>query len=611
MIGVGDVLDGRYELRGLIGTGGMGAVYRAFDRRLEREVAIKALLPQLAGEGDLLTRFMREARALAGIRHPNIVTLHDLLTLDEGVYLVLDLVPGHSLEEEIRRAGPMRWERCVDLGTQVCGGLAAIHAQDVIHRDIKPSNILVEPGGVYRVADFGLARLGGATQVTRTGAGMGTPGYWAPEQAGGGPTDGRADLFSLGAVLYAAATGYPPLVSERDGRASDPRRVVPELPDAAAEVVMRAMAPDPADRYASAMEMARALRSSADLPLNPVTPIPPAETLPPADAVTAPAETRPATQVPPPGRPRGKLVGAAVALIAIAGLTGVGIGSLRDGGTAEESASTIREEAGAGSIAVPEAWSTDDDARLPGEDRADGLTAEPARGSGETLTMVATEATGPNLLPPGLVAALEALPGRPDRVRLGSLVGYRHRELAVAGDPLTVFVVPTSEGVQTIACSAPAGRFAGFAPRCEAAAGTLQLLEGVTRIPLGPSKAYATAAASAVERLNTALPGLRQELVDATSRTGQADAASRIASAYTAAADRLRDRRPGPEARGLNREVVDALDRTAAGYGDLAAATVGDSAAYAAAREAIAGSEEDVRNALRALERAGYEVTEP
>jgi hypothetical protein len=608
LIGVGAVLDGRYELRRLLGAGGMGAVYLAFDRRLEREVAIKALLPQLAGEEELLARFLREARALAGVRHPNIVTLHDLLALDEGLYLVMDLVPGRPLDEEIRREGPLSWHRCADLGTQVCGGLAAIHARDVIHRDIKPSNILVEPTGVYRVADFGLVRMGGATRVTRTGAGMGTPGYWAPEQERGDAADARADLYSLGAVLYAAATGFPPLAGDPDAPAPDPRRVAPGLPDAAAEVVMRAMAPDPADRYASAVEMALALRASAGLPLSPVTPLPPTQRLPPAETLPPSDPPRfdiaPASEPEPPPRRRAAPLAAGVALVVVAAVAGLGLGSLRDGGAGAE-----RVPAGAGSVAVPDDWTAArGGARLAGTALANGLTARPPGDGGERLVAGTARVAGPALLPPRLAA--EA--GRPARVRLGAHAAYRYRDLTLDGGALTVFALPTASGVvQTIACSAPPERMDAFAPRCEAVAASLALDPGAAA-ELGPRPGYAAAVTTAVTRLNRAVPDLRRELARATSRAGQAAGASALASAYSAAGDALKGREPGLEADGLNAVLAGRLEDAASAYTALAAAaTAGDAAGYEAARAAVAGAEDAVRDALGALARAGYDVAGP
>ncbi|HWH15272.1 MAG TPA: serine/threonine-protein kinase, partial [Miltoncostaeaceae bacterium] len=287
----GEVLADRYELRRLLGRGGMGEVWHAFDRELERDVALKSLLPHLLSDPELVGRFRREARALARLRHPGIVAVFDILRLPDGrIYIVLEFVPGEPLDHTIAR-GPMTWERVVGIGAGVCDALEAAHREGVVHRDIKPSNILVEPRGQVRVADFGLARLqaiGGTSEsdvVTRTGIVMGTPGYWAPEQALGRRITPQTDLYSLGSVLFEAATGRLPFVPEEPGPAAafmhiaapvpDPRTIRPDLSPAAAALLMRTLAKDPAERFGSAADMAAALRETV------------APRRPPAPTVTA------------------------------------------------------------------------------------------------------------------------------------------------------------------------------------------------------------------------------------------------------------------------------------------------------------------------------------
>jgi hypothetical protein len=461
------------------------------------------------------------------------------------------------------------------------------------------------------VADFGLVRMGGATPVTRTGTGMGTPGYWAPEQARGEAADARADLFSLGAVLYAAATGFPPLLGESDARAPDPRGVAPGVPDAAAEVVMRAMAPDRADRYGSAVEMALALRASAGLPLSPVTPLPPTERLPPAETLPPSDpplrfDIAPASEPEPPLRRRAAPLGAGLALVVVAALAGLGLGSLRDGGTA----AADRRGGGVGSIAVPNDWSVERGGDLPGLALARATTARPAPESTERLVMGTTRAAGPTLLPAGLAPNL----ARRDLVRLGNLRAYRYRRLSLAnGDPLTIFVVPTTPAaVQTIACSAPPDRFDAFAQRCEAIAATLRLRGGSEADPLPPMPAYAGAVNRAVKGLNDATPDLRRELAGATTRSGQADAAGEMAAAYSTVAAALDHLDPGPGARGINDALVAKLNAAASAYTALAtAARAGAGASYATAGASITRAEGGVRAALVALRQAGYEVAGP
>jgi len=271
---IGDVLGDRYEVVEVVGAGGMGEVYRARDRVLERDVAIKVLLPQLAQDADLLERFRREARVLARVRHPGIIGVYDLQALGDGRQaIVLEFVPGRPLDAEIAEHAPLPWPRCADIGAQAAGALSAAHAEQIVHRDVKPSNILLEPDGTVRVADFGIARLQGDRTVTRGGESLGTPAFMSPEQVEGRPTTERSDVYSLGAVLYLAATGRPPFDTDAGGFAAalahvnqpvpDPAAARPDLPPAARQIIMRAMAKDPAERFTTAGEMAEALRTSA------------------------------------------------------------------------------------------------------------------------------------------------------------------------------------------------------------------------------------------------------------------------------------------------------------------------------------------------------------
>src|SRR5690606_30567652 len=202
----GRLLNGRYRLHSLIGRGGMAEVWRGEDLRLERRVAVKLL-----GEStdpDRLARFRREARTVARLSHPNIVTGHDL-GVDGGVtYLVMELIEGTSLATRLAK-GPLTVGDAVAIAGQVCDALAAAHAAGIVHRDIKPGNILLTPAGTVKVCDFGIARLlhASPTQLTTTGTVIGTSEYMAPEQASGAPVDGRTDLYALGCVLYAMLTG--------------------------------------------------------------------------------------------------------------------------------------------------------------------------------------------------------------------------------------------------------------------------------------------------------------------------------------------------------------------------------------------------------------------
>jgi serine/threonine protein kinase len=206
---------GHYEIMGVIGRGGTGVVLKAFDSTLHRNVAIKVLSPHLAASGPARTRFARESVAVAAVVHEHIVPIYAVDEFQGVPYLVMRYVPGESLAERISKHGPLDTLAILRVGLQTALGLAAAHAQGIVHRDVKPANILMEHG-VERLllTDFGLARTVDDASLTCSGILAGTPQYMAPEQARGEGVDGRSDLFSLGCVLYAAATGHSPFRAE-------------------------------------------------------------------------------------------------------------------------------------------------------------------------------------------------------------------------------------------------------------------------------------------------------------------------------------------------------------------------------------------------------------
>jgi WD40 repeat protein/serine/threonine protein kinase len=260
---------GSYEVTQVIGRGGMGVVLKALDPSLNRYVAVKVLAPQLATSAAARKRFAREARAAAAVNHEHVVAIHAVDEEDGMPYLVMEYIPGLSLQQRLDRTGPLEIKEILRIGMQTASGLAAAHAQGVMHRDIKPANILLE-NGVERVkiTDFGLARTVDDASVTQSGILAGTPQYMAPEQARGEPQDQRVDLFSLGSVLYALCTGRPPFranttmavlrrVSDEEPRPI--REVNPEVPEGLVEIINKLHAKDPAYRYQSAAEVAEVL----------------------------------------------------------------------------------------------------------------------------------------------------------------------------------------------------------------------------------------------------------------------------------------------------------------------------------------------------------------
>ena len=261
---------GDFEIVRMIGRGGMGVVLHAFDPDLQRDVALKVLDPDLSSNKTARQRFCREARAAASVTHENIVTVHQVNEDERSglPYLVMQLISGESLEQRLRRVGKMGVADAARLGAQTAAGLAAAHAQGLIHRDVKPGNILIEAGDKVKLTDFGLARAAEDMKLTRTGYVSGTPLYMAPEQARGDEVDARADLFSLGVVLYEAVAGKPPF----DGKtplavlrevADTPhrplRKLTPDVPEWFEDVVDGLLAKTPDDRLNSAAEVAAVL----------------------------------------------------------------------------------------------------------------------------------------------------------------------------------------------------------------------------------------------------------------------------------------------------------------------------------------------------------------
>ena len=260
---------GGYEVIEVIGRGGMGVVLKAFDPALHRLVAIKVLAPQWVPSSAARDRFAREARAMAAVRHDHVVAVYDVDEVNGQPYLVMEYVPGVSLQQRLDETGSLTVEEAVRIGMQTAMGLAAAHAQDLIHRDVKPANILLEHGEErVKLSDFGLARAMDDASLTQSGMISGTPQYMAPEQARGSALDHRADLFSLGGVLYAACTGRPPFrapstlavlhrVCEDTPR--DIQELNPEIPDWLVKIIDILHAKDPEERFQSAAEVAELL----------------------------------------------------------------------------------------------------------------------------------------------------------------------------------------------------------------------------------------------------------------------------------------------------------------------------------------------------------------
>src|SRR5215212_7269863 len=260
------VLDNRYDVVRPLGSGGMGEVYLARDRVLGRDVALKVLRMQYAGDDEFAERFKREAMSAASLSHPNIVQVYDRgETEEKASYIAMEYVPGGTLKERISREGPLEAAEAAAVGAQVAEALGAAHERGMVHRDIKPQNVLLTAGGGAKVADFGIARAGSSVTISRTGSVMGTAGYMSPEQALGKKATPKSDLYSLLVVLYETLTGELPYTADNPIAVSmkhvneplrPPREVNPRIPEGMNALVTKLLAKDPEDRYASADELA-------------------------------------------------------------------------------------------------------------------------------------------------------------------------------------------------------------------------------------------------------------------------------------------------------------------------------------------------------------------
>jgi serine/threonine protein kinase, bacterial len=270
---VGIVLDGRYRVDTMIATGGMSAVYRGLDLRLDRPVALKVMDSRYAGDQQFLTRFQREARAVARLKDPGLVAVYDQGIDGQHPFLVMELVEGGTLRELLRERGPMPPHAVAAVLSPVLSGLAVAHAAGLVHRDIKPENVLISDDGDVKIADFGLVRAVAEAKITSTSVILGTAAYLSPEQVATGDASPRSDVYSVGILAYELLTGATPFTGDSalavayqrmDNDVAPPSRVIAGVPPLFDDLVRQATARDPAQRYADAMDMGTELDAIVD-----------------------------------------------------------------------------------------------------------------------------------------------------------------------------------------------------------------------------------------------------------------------------------------------------------------------------------------------------------
>lgn len=272
------ILNGRYELISLIGTGGMGHVYKAKDNKLDRIVAVKILKEEFLEDSDFVERFHAEAQAAAKLSHANIVAVHDVGVDGDYHFIVMELIDGVILNDYVKMQEHLNVQETVSIAIQIASALVAAHKSGIVHRDIKPHNVLLSADGIAKVADFGIAKAATARTFTLSGKTVGSVHYFSPEQARGGYVDARADIYSLGAVMYEMLVGRPPFdgetpvvvaVKHLQEKMIDPIVLNPDIPEGLNTIITKAMSKSPDDRYQTASAMLgelEAFRAGKDLP---------------------------------------------------------------------------------------------------------------------------------------------------------------------------------------------------------------------------------------------------------------------------------------------------------------------------------------------------------
>jgi serine/threonine-protein kinase len=269
---VSSALESRYQILKELGRGGMGLVFQAYDKQLKEQVAIKILSPLLSSDPDALERLKREVSSARRITHPNVIRIHDISELNGLHFISMEYFEGITLKDYIKKTGSLSLMQAFNLASQICDALEAAHRQGVIHRDLKSQNIIIGPTNHVKIIDFGLARSENVEGLTATGLIMGTPEYMAPEQVAGKTVDERADIYSLGIILYEMLTGRVPFTGDSAIAVGfkqlkedpcKPSEINPQIPSEVESVILRAIQKNPLSRFLSVGELKSSLEKAA------------------------------------------------------------------------------------------------------------------------------------------------------------------------------------------------------------------------------------------------------------------------------------------------------------------------------------------------------------